>query len=435
MKKLLKTIIPKQWLSLYHKYLASVAAFVYGHPSRKMIIIGITGTKGKSTTGNILWKILTEAGHTVGLTGTANYRIGNYHEVSPYKMTMLGRFQLQKWLQRMVRAGCDVAIVETTSEGITQWRHRGIHYDVVALTNLTPEHLDSHGGFENYKKAKLALFEWLQELPEKLFAQTHRVQKTSVVNIDADYAEEFYAVGSYTKIRVGEDAQNELVLGNIQEQAGSTEFELNGERMSMPLLGAWNARNAALAAGCATALNVSLETVAKALKNVEQVPGRMELINAGQPFTVIVDYAYEPESLTALYTFFHSRKKEGQKLITLISSTGGGRDVGRRPKNGAVAAKYCDYVIVTDEDPYDDDPQVIIDQVAVGALEAGAQEGENMWRVLDRREAVQKAMQLAKPGDVVFLTAKGSEQKMCVAGGKKIPWDDRAVAREILQQK
>ena len=166
-KEIIKKLLPKSALGFYHKFLARFAAIVYNNPSKKMVVVGVTGTKGKTTVGNVLWRLLTDAGFKVGLTGTANYRIGEQEFISHYKMSMLGRFKLQQWLARMVRAKCQIAIVETTSEGISQWRHLGIHYDVCAFTNLYPEHLEAHGSFANYKKAKLQLFEHLAALLEK----------------------------------------------------------------------------------------------------------------------------------------------------------------------------------------------------------------------------------------------------------------------------
>lgn len=450
LKQMLKQILPASWFSLYHRVLSMLAPWIFGHPSKKLMVIGVTGTKGKSTTGNMLWKILTDAGHTVGLSGTLNFRIGNWSELSTYKMTMSGRFQLQRWMHRMLRAGCDVAIIETTSEGIKQWRHLGIHYDICVLTNLTVEHLEAHGGFENYKQAKLDLFRHLARLPVKhIHGKT--IPKVSVVNVDSSaVAEEFLSVGSHTKVRVrtrgdatGNDAGGAgVTLTNAQEGLDGTRYRILAEGRgidgTLPLLGGWNAANAAMAVGVATALGVSPEQAVTALQTMEQLPGRMELINEGQPFRVVVDYAYEPLSLELLYRFWREKLPKQQRMITLISSTGGGRDVARRPKNGAVAATYCDFVIVTDEDPYDDDPMQIIDQVAAGALQNATyakKEGENLWRILDRREAIVHACALAQAGDVVFLTAKGAEQRMCHSGGRKIPWDDRAVVREVLQQR
>lgn len=417
---------------MYHRVLAWVAAVVYRYPSRDLIVVGITGTKGKSTTGNILWRLLTDAGHTVGLTGTINIRIGEQDQLVTTKMTMVGRFQMQKLLRQMVRAGCDVAIVETTSEGVKQWRHAGIQYDVGVFMNLTPEHLESHGGFDNYKQAKMKLFEHIAAGPPKVVGGK-KVVRASVVNMNCEHGKDFLKIGDFRKLQVGGKQEFDITITDVSSSVNGTQFKLNGQEAQVPLLGEWNAMNAAMAIGAGQALGVPLSKLVESLQNVEQVPGRMEFVDAGQPFTVIVDYAYEPVSLELLYRFCRGLLEPDKKMITLISSTGGGRDVARRPKNGAVAAQFCDYVIVTNEDPYDDDPQEIIDQVFAGAVEESAVEGQDLWRVLDRREAIIRACELAQPGDMVILTAKGAEQKMCVAGGKKIDWDDRQVVREVLQ--
>jgi UDP-N-acetylmuramoyl-L-alanyl-D-glutamate--2,6-diaminopimelate ligase len=431
-KEQVKRLLPPGVLSVYHRLLAIGAAIRYGNPSEKLLVIGVTGTKGKSTTSNILWRLLTDAGHTVGLTGTVNIRIGDRNELATAKMTMPGRFALQRYLRQMVQAGCDVAIIETTSEGIKQWRHLGIHYDICVFTNLSPEHLESHGGFTRYKQAKLELFRHLQRTPTKLLHGKEQ-EKIAVVNADSEHAPNVLAIGDFRKVRVGHAADNDLVMTDVRETISGTAFKVNGQDVVIPLLGEWNADNTLVAMGVAHALGIPLTDQIRSAKEIDPVPGRMEFVQEGQPFTVIVDYAYEPVSLERLYSFCRGLLDPGRKLITLVSSTGGGRDVGRRPKNGAVAGRLCDCVIVTDEDPYDDDPQEIIDQVAAGVAKAGKIEGKNFWRVRDRRVAIRQAFQLAEPGDVVLLTAKGAEQAMVVAGYKKIPWDDRQVAREELR--
>lgn len=446
LKKLLKKVLPVAVMNTYYKGVAHLAAFLYGNPSRKMIIVGVTGTKGKSTTSNILWRILTEAGYTVGLTGTINTRIGGQNMLNTNKMTMTGRFGLQRILRNMVRAGCDVAIIETTSEGIKQWRHIAIAYDIAAFTNLTPEHLEAHGGFENYKAAKLQLFEHLAQLPPKqLPSGKHtEVPRVSTANVSSEHGEDFLKPGAHTKMRFGRAQASQAVteskqtldiaIANIEETLKGTAFTINGKPAFVPLLGAWNADNAAAAAGIAKAFGLSDEQIISALAKVDSVPGRMEFIDEGQPFHVVVDYAYEPVSLRLLFEFCRKVVGPQQNIITLISSTGGGRDIGRRKPNGQVAGELCDYVIVTDEDPYDDDPQEIIDQVAEGVAAAGKIEGKNFWRILDRTEAITKAVSLAQAGDVVLTTAKGAEQKMVLAGGRKIDWDDRKVIRDALKE-
>lgn len=433
-KQLLKKLIPGFVLDWYYRVVAQLAAIIYGHPSKKMIIIGVTGTKGKSTTSNIIWKILTEAGHTVGLTGTINTRIGELNELNTNKMTMTGRFGLQRMLKQMVDAGCDIAIVETTSEGIKQYRHTAIAYDVCAFTNLTPEHLESHGGFENYKDAKMELFRYLSRLPKKTL-NGKEVVRTTVANTSNEHGKDFLEPGNHIKLSVGRSGSEDIVLANVVEKLNGTEFTINDVPVEIPLLGEWNAENAAMAVSVAHAVGVQIEDMVSSLATLEAIPGRMEFIDEGQEYAVIVDYAYEPVSLRLLYEFCRKLIGPENRIITLISSTGGGRDVGRRKPNGEVAGELCDYVIVTDEDPYDDDPQEIIDMVAEGVAAAGKVEGKNFWRILDRAEAIHKAIELAQPGDVVLTTAKGAEQKMCIAGGKKIDWDDRVVAREAIKEK
>jgi len=427
--------LPATWLDWYYKTVARLAAWRYHYPSRKLIVIGVTGTKGKTTTSNLLWHLLTQAGYKTGMATTANFRIADKQWLNATKMTMLGRTQLQQLLADMVKAGCQYAIVETSSEGIKQWRHLGIEYDTVVWTNLFPEHIDAHGSFENYKAAKLELFHHLSRLPIKQL-NGQAIVKSAVLNGDNEYAPEFIqaaAVGTQVVWSRQNSALANMHITQLQDSLQGLKFNINGYNFFSPLLGEWNMDNITSAIGAALVLGVSYPAISNALATFTSVPGRMEKIVCGQPFTVIVDYAYEPVSLRLLYTFW--RKQLGQhRLITLMSSTGGGRDVSRRSANGAVAGELCDYVIVTDEDPYDDDPQTLIDQVAAGVTSAGKVEGTTMWRVLDRRAAMLQALQLAQPDDVVIFPCKGADQKICRAKGKKEPWDDRTVARQLLEQ-
>lgn len=428
MKILIKRFTPDWLLSYYHKTLARLAAWQYHYPSSKLIVIGVTGTKGKSSTCNIIWHLLTAAGYTVGMATTANFRIGDKEWLNATKMTMVGRTQLQKLLADMVQAGCQYAVIETSSEGIKQWRHFGIQYDVCVWTNLFPEHIDSHGSFAAYKQAKLSLFQHLSQLPPKHIRQTI-IQKAVVLNGDSEYLKEFEVAAKVpTKIIwLRSDYRN------LTESKDGLSFTLHGYALTTPLLGAWSIDNIASAIGVALSQGVDYPTIQATLAQLPQIPGRMEKIEAGQPFTVIVDYAYEPVSLGLLYRFWCKLSLQS-KLITLISSTGGGRDVSRRAGNGKVAAELCDDVIVTDEDPYDDDPMEIMQQVAQGVEAGGKVLNQNFWIIPDRRQAIAAACNMAKPGDVVFLTCKGADQKICRARGKKEPWDDRVVAREELEK-
>ncbi|MFA6428492.1 MAG: UDP-N-acetylmuramoyl-L-alanyl-D-glutamate--2,6-diaminopimelate ligase [Candidatus Buchananbacteria bacterium] len=430
MKAFVKKLLPKFLLSYYHKFLAVAANFYYGRPSEKLIVIGITGTTGKSTTVAMLDFVLTQAGYKVGYTSTIAFKYPGYYELNKKKMTMLGRFQLQKILRQMVSAGCQYAIVETTSQGIEQWRHWGVHYDLAVLTNLYPEHLEAHGGFDNYKAAKLKLFARLSQLAPKIIAG-QKIKRQIVVNLDDQHATEFLAWPVEQKIGYTTKANHNISgVKEIKAELFSDKFYIQQVEFSLPMPGQPNLLNAFAAVNIGLALGLSLEPMAKALKEFQGVPGRLEEIKVGQSFRVIVDYAFEPQALTNLYQTV--KIWPHQKIISVLGSTGGGRDIWRRAVLGELAGKNAEVVIVTNEDPYDEDPQQIIDQVATGAVKAGKILEQNLFKILDRRQGIAKAISLAQAGDIVLITGKGCEPVMAVANGKLIPWDDREVVREEI---
>lgn len=437
-KRLIKKFTPSFALLWYHVALGQIASWYYGRPSERMVVIGVTGTNGKSTTVMLIAAILQAAGHTVGATSTVMFKVGVKEWLNDQKMTMVGRFALQKLLSRMVKVGCRYAVVETSSEGIRQFRHRAINYDTAVFTNLTPEHIESHGGFDNYKNAKQKLFAKLaQESHKKINGQ--RIDKTIVVNGDDSHAPDFYRFWSDRKEVYG--ITGSAIIPTVQATdivygpAGVT-FSVNSTIFSLKLFGAFNIYNALSAIAVARAHGVDLATCQKALENISGIPGRMEFIERSQPFRVVVDYAPEPESLRQAYQTItdHQLIVAGGRLIHVLGSCGGGRDIARRPILGRMAGERAGVVIVTNEDPYDDDPQAIIDDVARGATEAGKIADQDLFMITDRREAITKAMSLARPGDLVLLTGKGSEQAICAANGRKVPWDERQVAREALSE-
>jgi UDP-N-acetylmuramoyl-L-alanyl-D-glutamate--2,6-diaminopimelate ligase len=432
MKALIKKLIPKSILQIYHKFLAKLAALIYGNPSEKMIVIGVTGTNGKTTTVKLIARALEAGGFKVGFTSTAEFKIADKEWLNDKKMTMLGRFQLQKLLKEMLKAGCQYAVVETSSQGVEQFRHLGINYDYAVFTNLTPEHIEAHGGFENYKNAKGKFFEFLTKKKHKVI-DNKTINKVSVVNMDDKYFEYFSSFKADKKIfysinNGGADWQAK----DVKVSLTGTEFSVKNENFNLGIIGAFNVFNALPAIAIASNEGVSMEKIKQGLANLKVMPGRMELINEGQNFTVLVDYAPEPKSLEKLYETIKIVEKN--KIIHVLGSCGGGRDIARRPILGKMAGQTADFVIVTNEDPYDDDPIEIINQVAAGAIEAGKKLNENLFKILDRREAIKKALSLAKEKDLVILTGKGSEQAMVVANGKLIPWDDRKVVRELLKK-
>jgi len=426
----LRKITPKWAFSAYHRALAWMAAAWYGHPSRKMVVIGVTGTSGKTSTCYFLAHALEASGAKTGMTSTALFKVGDREWTNDRKMTMLGRFQLQKMLRDMVRAGCAYAVIETSSQGVVQHRHRGIAYDACVFTNLTPEHIEAHGGFENYKQAKLAFFRYAASLPRKTINGA-RVPRIAVLNADDGHARDF-AVPGFDRIATfgaGERAEARAVA--VAESLSGVSFVVGSTAFTLKTPGRVTVWNALAAIATAQAFGCDLRKISEALEKIPGMPGRYERIEEGQPFTVIVDYAFEPAALTALLDFMSARKNGG-RIIHVTGSAGGGRDVARRPVMGRISGERCDVTIVTNEDPYDDDPQKIINDVAAGAAAAGKAEGESLFKILDRGEAIRKAVSLARPGDIVLITGKGSEPVIAGPNGTKIPFDDREAAREAI---
>lgn len=398
-KEIFKKILGKSLLRAYHYCLAFFGALVFGFPgyNKSFKIIGVTGTSGKSTTCDFITRILEESfdsaqgrsGNKVASISTIRFKIAGKEWENKYKMTMPGRFVIQKFLKQAKDTGCNFVVLEVTSEGIRQFRHKFINFDTAVFTNLSPEHIESHGSFENYRNEKI-----------KLFKATKNIH---VINIDDKNAKYFLDIPAKKKISSSiKDAEN-----------------LN---LKLQVPGEFNIYNALTAISVAKVYGINYETCKKALEKAVGIPGRMELVQK-EPFEVIVDYAHTPEQLEAVY------KTLGQNLICVLGSCGGGRDKWKRPVLGEIAQKYCKEIIITNEDPYDEDPLEIMEEVASGIKE------KDFSIVINREEAIKKAINLATQGDTVIITGKGSEHWMCVANNKKIPWDDRQIVRDMLNLK
>ena len=401
-KENIKRFIPKFALNIYHYKLALLGAFLFGFPgkNKSIKIIGITGTSGKSTTVDFITRILDEAGNKVASISSIRFKVGEKEWENKYKMTMPGRFVIQNFLRQATNAKCNYVVLEATSEGIKQYRHKFINFDTAVFTNLSKEHIESHGSFENYRNAKLKLFKTAKNI--------------HIINEDDANAKYFLDIPAKNKI-----AFSIKDVKNIQTTDDGILFQIQNTDFSIPLLGKFNIYNALAAISAAKAYGISLETCTNALVKVKAMPGRMEIVSENPK--IIVDYAHTPDQLEAVYKSF-----EGKNLVCVLGSCGGGRDKWKRPVLGEIAKKYCKEIIVTNEDPYDEDPIKIIEDVAKGA-DGRAQ------KILDRREAIKTALKLATPYDTVVITGKGSEPWMCVENGKKIPWDDRKIAREAVK--
>jgi UDP-N-acetylmuramoyl-L-alanyl-D-glutamate--2,6-diaminopimelate ligase len=399
MREFLKKFLPNFVLSFYHFILAFLGTLIYGFPSKKLILIGVTGTNGKTTTTEMIASIFEKAGKKIALLNSIRFKIGKKEEINKLRMTMPGRFFIQRFLKKAVKEGCEYAILEVTSEGIKQHRHRFLDFKVAVFTNLAPEHIEAHGSFEKYREAK-----------GKFFRATKEIHVINVEDKNSDY---FLKFSAKRKITYG------LKTGDIN---------LKNTKIKLKIPGEFNLYNALAAISVAISQGIDKDFAIKVLEEFEGVPGRMEEV-ISKPFKVIVDYAFTPNALKKVYQTLTSNiePRTSNKLICVLGSCGGGRDKWKRPVLGELAAKYCDEVIVTNEDPYDEDPWQIIEQVASGTKGKAR-------KILDRREAIRTALKLAKEGDVVVITGKGCEPSICVAGGRKIPWDDRKVVREEFQK-
>lgn len=466
---MLKKFVPKFLRNAIHYFFAWYGAVKYKHPSDELFVIGITGTSGKSSTVYWLRQVLESAGYRVGSLSTIDFYIAGENRLNDQKMTMLGRTQIQKYLREMVRRKCDIAIVEMTSEGAVQHRNKFINVDTMALTNLYPEHIESHGSFEKYKDAKRSMFAYVAQSKRKSaknvilsqqakdhLANANRtgdpstslgsaqgdeyIPKTAIINGNNKHADEFLQFPFEKKIAfssVGEEIwstiHDEMFEGE-QMHIGKDglSFQVADEQFRAHIFGAHNIANLTVVITIARSLGIPWEQIVKAVNAITGAPGRVEFIPEAEKrgFQVIVDYAFEPVALQGLYRVVDVLQPA--RVIHVCGSAGGGRDASRREVIGRLAGELADIVIVTDEDPYDENPIDIIHAVSQGAQRAGKMLNQNVFEILDRREAIQKALTLAQPGDLVLITGKGSEQAMCVSHGKKIAWDDRKIVRRLL---
>ncbi len=432
MKKFLKKLIPNFVFSFYYYFLAIVGAIIYGFPSRKLIVIGVTGTKGKTSVINYVWSCLSAGGDKVGLISTANVKIGLTESLNKYHMTMPGRFTIQKLMARMVREGCKYCLVEVTSEGIKQFRHKGIIFDVAVFTNLTPEHLTSHGGsFEKYKQTKGKLFSSLKH--KNKIINDNSVQTLIVANIDDSNANYYLNFSADKKISFALNAKADFKADDIVENKDHTEFSVSGDRYKLMIPGVFNVYNALPAIAIAKHFGLSQKEIVLGLNSLSLIPGRMEKINEGQDFLVYVDYAHEKQSMKYILDTARKLITPNDKVIVLLGAEGGGRDKAKRADMGALAGELADYVFVTNVDPYDDEPKQIIEDIATVVESKGKVRNLNLFTNEDRRESIKQALFTAKEGDIVMITGKGAEQSMIIAGGS-IPWDDRVVVREELKK-
>ncbi len=406
-QKLLPRSLYRALLAPYHAGWALASAIWYGFPARTLTVIGVTGTKGKSSVTEMMTAILEEAGHTVAVSSTIHFKTGKTTRPNLYKMTLPGHGFIQKLLREAVRDGATHAVIELTSEAALQYRHLFLSLNVLIFTNLEKEHLESHGGMENYFQAKFRL--------AKALAHSSKRPRTIVANAESTYGERFLAIPIEKRIPFALSDAKALTHTDT-----GIAFDFDDVHVSVPHPGDFSARNALASIKAAAFLGVSVPTSAKALGSVTRIKGRADRIEQGQDFLTVVDYAHTPDSLTALYEAYKDRPK-----ICVLGNTGGGRDTWKRPDMGRIADTYCTEVILTNEDPYDEDPYAILDAMAKGMA-------REPRIIMDRREAIAAALAMASAGDAVLITGKGTDPYIMEANGKKTSWDDAQVVSEEL---
>jgi len=408
LKKLLPHALVRPLLPLYHRTLGFLLAAAYGFPGRSMTVIGVTGTKGKSTVTDMLFSVLRHVGYPTAVAGTIRFAINDDSKPNLFKMTMPGRGFIQDFLARARRSGCTHVVVEVTSEGVLQYRHKHLFLDTLVFTNLQKEHIESHGSFENYRDAKRSIGSELANSAKRPRAVISNTDDPEGAHYAALPVEEHLPF-SYA------DAKN------VKLSPGHASFTYNGVSFELSLPGSFNVMNTLAVIRAAHFVGVPLPKIAEALRRLERIPGRTERIDEGQDFQVVVDYAHTPDSLAALYAAYPGRK------ICVLGNTGGGRDTWKRPEMGKIADEACDEVILTNEDPYDEDPRQIVEAMAAGMARAPR-------IIMDRREAIAMALSLAGSDDSVLITGKGTDPYIMGPNDTKMPWSDSGVVREELRK-
>ncbi|MDP3962544.1 MAG: UDP-N-acetylmuramoyl-L-alanyl-D-glutamate--2,6-diaminopimelate ligase [bacterium] len=409
----IRKFIPKSIYSffqpLYHWKMAFISACLYSFPSRQIKVIGVTGTKGKSSTTEIINVILEEAGYKTAVSNTIRFKIADASTDNMYKMSMPGRFFVQRFLRKAVEAKCDFAVMEMTSQGSMQYRHKFIELDCFVFTNLSPEHIESHGSYEKYAQAKANI--------ACEMIKSKKTDRTIIVNGDDAEAPRFLACEADKKISYGiKDAEPHEVLEE------GIDFTFSGQKIHSPLSGLFNLYNLLAGITCTKNLGISDEIIIRVVEKFSGIKGRVEKIEAGQDFTVVVDYAHTADSMEKLYQAFGHKRK-----ICVFGATGGGRDTWKRKEMGRIADMYCDEIILTDDDSYDENPEEITATIAEGIA------NKKSSIIVDRRQAIAKALKKARPGDAVLITGKGTDPYLMGPNGTKTPWSDAEIAREELE--
>lgn len=411
--------------------LTYLAAAFYNWPGRKLTVIGVTGTDGKTTTCNLIYHILVEAGFKTGMISTVNAVIGDEVLDTGFHVTTPDAHDVQRYLAKMVDAGLTHVVLETTSHGWSQHRVDACEFDIGVITNITHEHFDEHGSYENYRAAKARLFSSLEETAQKPQGNP----RLAVLNRDDRSFDFLNQIVAVNKVIYSLKSEADVQGTNIQYNSEGMQFIIKYQELrvgaTVGLVGRYNVSNC-LAAFCATVLGLGIDpdVASKGIASLPGIPGRMQVIDMGQDFTAVVDFAHTPNALKV--TLETARQMTGGHVIAVFGSAGL-RDKEKRRMMAEISAELADLTVLTAEDPRTESLDRILDEMVAGAKSRGGREEETFWRVTDRGEAIRFALRLAHPGDIVLACGKGHEQSMCF-GTIEYPWDDRTAVRAALAE-
>jgi len=402
-----------------------ITPYFFDYPSRKLRMIGVTGTNGKTTTTYLLRSILQEAGFKVGVIGTIQNSIGE--RVVPTKNTTPDVIDLQSLLAEMVASSMDYVVMEVSSHALALERVAGCEFDIGIFTNMTRDHLDFHVTFENYLAAKAKLFQLLGE------AGNYKNGKAAIINTDDGAADYILSNTVCRKITYGINTDADLKAEHADIQATGTQFDIVGSfghiALQLKITGLFNVYNVLSAVGAALAEGIDSEIIKIALEKFQSVPGRFELVHAGQSFSVIVDYAHTPDGLENI---LKTAQQIAKGCMIVVFGCGGDRDRTKRPIMGRLAAEYGNIVIATSDNPRSEDPEAILSEIETG-IKIGLSEGKIYEKISDRRQAIARALQMAKKDDIVIIAGKGHEDYQ-ILRDRTISFDDKKVVREIIRE-
>lgn len=401
----------------YHLSLSFIGSVKYKNPSKDIFVIAVTGTKGKSSTVEIIANLLESAGHKVSSLSTIQFKLDKDIRPNLYKMTTPGRFFVQRFLRDAVNAKCDYAVIELTSEGAKQFRHKFIELNALVFTNLSPEHIESHGSFESYKAAKLEIAKQLEK--------SKKHPRYIVANIDDEYGNEFLSIDVEEKLPY---SIKDVKLYSLHKDGAALIFDNNGEEITLrsSLVGLFNIYNTLAAIKLVKALGIDWRSIEKGLGGIKKIAGRVEHFQtsreARKKITAVVDYAHTPDSLEKFYQAFDDVRK-----VCILGNTGGGRDKWKRPEMASIAERHCENIILTNEDPYDENPRKIVEEMAIGITDKS-----KLSIIMNRRDAIRHAIEIAPEDSYILITGKGTDPYIMGPNGTKTPWSDAEVVKEEL---